>query len=327
MSVKKKDSNKSNGEIVLRLRKEDILTIVFIISIIITVVCGVKAYIRSEESRKLYENYMQNEANSSYSIYANDEMGFTINYPKTWGYEELDRKLSKAILDTVTKDAPFNMYTIKIPTEMAPVVFANQSDSGTLSSFMSLSIRGSNVNSDRLDELVPLLTDELSALILSDAGDATAEDAENTYIPADDLSVISAEVRGSQIYIQIKTKYKEQELYYTSVATIVGKNLVQLILGSATGDSQDVLQLSSLLNSFKCASKVVGKIDNESDVVGSGLLAPQTLPDEYIKVLQEFYDSDGAELQLEGHVESLTGDAVGEISSWHNHEGTSHDGE
>ena len=54
MSVKKKDSNKSNDEIVLRLRKEDILTIVFIISIFITVVCGVKAYIRSEESRNLY---------------------------------------------------------------------------------------------------------------------------------------------------------------------------------------------------------------------------------------------------------------------------------
>lgn len=322
----KKESKKSSGEIVLRLRKEDILTVVFIISIIVTVFCGIRAYIKSEESRVAYENYLKNEENSQFSVYANDEMAFTMNYPKTWGYQELDRQLSKAILDTVTKDAPFNMYTIKLPTEMAPVVFASQSDSGNLASFMSLSIRGCNVNSDKLDELVPILSDELSALILSDAGDATAEEADKTYIPVDDLTILSSEVRNNQIYIQIKTKYQEQELYYTSVATIVGKNLVQLILGSGAADSDAVRNLPSILNSFKCVSKVTGKVDNESDVIGSGLLAPQELPDEYIKVLQEYYSDDETSLQIEGHVENLTGDEIGEISSWHSHEGSS-DGE
>ena len=193
------------------------------------------------------------------------------------------------------------MFTIKLPTEMAPVVFANQSDTGSLTSFMSLSIRGCNVNSNRLNELVPVLKDELVTLILADAGDSSAEDAEKTYIPADDLEVVSAEVRGSQIFIQIKTKYNEQELYYTSVATIVGKNIVQLILGGASPDSEEVLQLPSILNSFKSVGKGTGKVDNESDVVGSGLLAPQALPDEYIEVLNEYYGEDTS-LQLEGHV-------------------------
>ena len=316
----KKNANKSNDEFVLRFRKEDILTVVFIISIIVTVLCGVKAYIRSEESRVAYENYLKNEENSQFSVYANNEMAFTINYPKTWGYQELDRKLSQAILDTVTKDAPFNMYTIKLPTEMAPVVFASSSESGNLSSFMSLSIRGCNVNSDRLKELVPILSDELSALILSDAGDASAEEADKTYIPAEDLTILSSEVRNNQIYIQIKTKYQEQDLYYTSVATIVGKNLVQLILGSGSAESDAVNLLPNMLNSFKTVSKVHGKVDNETDVIGSNLLAPQELPDEYIKVLQEYYDEDEATLQIEGHVESLTGDEIGEVSSWHSHE-------
>ena len=97
MANTKKTSSKSKGEIVLRFKKEDILTVLFIISVLITIFCGIKAYIRSEESKKTYENYLSAQENSQFNMYVNDEMSFTINYPKTWGYQELDDKLSKAI--------------------------------------------------------------------------------------------------------------------------------------------------------------------------------------------------------------------------------------
>ena len=295
MGVKKKESS---NEITFTLKKDMIFPIIFIILIgVMTFFWGKNLYDSMNYQRQAGQMKAQEEA-SPMSTYTNSQLNLVMSYPSEFIPNNIDQDVMSALMSVLTStDKTFTLYNIKVPTEIAPVVFMKAEEGTAYSEFMSLTIRGSNVNLSELSTLKGLLMSEFKELVQSDDVESIAE-LDNT-------------ASGQFITLRIKATISEElSIYYTQVGTVVGKNFVSLIHATSHQDNDQISNMKYMLGNLTVLNdnNAGVQLDNHKDLVGTALLAPRELTAEMKSAVSEVIAEAQEQEIIDEAIEKLEGE-------------------
>lgn len=262
-------SNDKNDAFVITVRKDMIFPIIFVLCIICLVVFMMKNAITSTGYKNTAQS-VESQANTDMMTYMDNDLNMVMSYPADFQATRMDENIMAALMKVLEADGKdVTLYNTKIPTEIAPVVFMRAEDGSTYSEFMSLAVRGVNVNLDRLSELKPSLMQEFKDL-------ATSTDLS-------ELIELDNTVENGYLVQRLKGKISDdKDVYYTQVGTIIGKNFVTLTHGTSNAETDMIATMKYMLGSVTSLNdKSLGeKTNNEQDLVGTGLIAPRELTTE-----------------------------------------------
>lgn len=270
--------SKENKSEFIQIRKDSIIPVIFAVIVVIILGLGVKNVIDSERYKAESAN---EQVESEFTTYMANELGFVMSYPTGWSVNPVDDNIMKTVLGVLSDDGKINLYKTKIPTEIAPVVFMHSDGESAYTQFLSLSLRGSNINIVDTESLEDELMSELKSLVNEDDVSSVTELEKST--------------RDGFIYLRVKANVNDDlVIYYTQVSTIVGKNLVTLIHGTSQPDNKMYTNMQRMLAGLTVMGyESAGvSVDNTTDPIGTGKLAPRTLPQDIQDAIAATIDED-----------------------------------
>lgn len=292
-------SQKDNNKITITIDKDWIAPAIFIILMLVLLgYCARSTYL-SFKYQEMYSNNAKVEDTST-ETYVNKRLNFMMSYPKDWKPNNIEDNVLSAMMDVIDKNGPqFNMYSYKLPAEIAPVVFtATDKLSSSYTQFMSLSLRGSNINLNDLSTLKEPLLEELKVLVSA--------------VDVEEVTPLESNYVDGYLTLRLKTKIDDTlTIYYTQVSTIIGYNLVTLIHGTSDPNNDLTFDMCSMLsNLIVTGNPPEGAVDCTKEPLGTESLAPRTLPANMQLAVQELIEDSEKEELVEKAESAVSQDGV-----------------